>query len=252
MGINTNTAELKFVTSDNKPVVIHGGQGRLFGSLYLENISDSHLTLKSIPIQAAEILGHDNAALSKLRVRGRFNPKEQARVYIDYQINPTTPPGIYKATLMIGGEEKAAEINIAENAELEITPDVITLNTHFNANYSTEFTFTNIGNVDVRLREKIIVPIKSDQAVETAFQRGIADVTSGNSTADVELKDILISVTDHLAKPLSIFWEPILLRPGDTQSLQGKIELPDNLQPHSYYYAELELYSGDVRVDIYT
>ncbi len=115
MGISANAADLKLVRTDKKPVLIQGEQGRLFGSLDVQNVSDNRLTLKSIPIQSAKLRGQGNVALSSLRVRGRLNPKEQARVNIDFQIDPATPPGIYKATLLIGGEEQAAEINIAEN-----------------------------------------------------------------------------------------------------------------------------------------
>ncbi len=251
MGISANAAELKLVQSDKKPVQIQGEQGRLYGSLYLQNVSDNRLTLKSIPIQTTKIHDQGDMVLSRLRVRGRLNPKEQARVYIDYPIDPATPPGTYKATLLIGGEEQAAEINIAENAELEIAPDSITLNTNFNPNYDPEFTFTNTGNVDVSLGEKIIVPLQSDRALETALQRGIADLVSGRSTAEIQLKDVLKSVAGYLAGSLTISWKPTILKPGDTRSIKGKIELPANLQPHSYYFAEVELYSGNVRVDIY-
>lgn len=252
MGISANAADLKLVHTDKKPVLIQGEQGRLFGSLDVQNVSDNRLTLKSIPIQSAKLRGQGNVALSSLRVRGRLNPKEQARVNIDYQIDPATPPGIYKATLLIGGEEQAAEINIAENAELETTPYSITLNTNFKPNYSPKFTFTNTGNVDISLGEKMIIPVKSDQALGTALQRGITKLVSTRSADEIQLRDILTSVAGHLAGSLTINWEPTVLKPGDTQSIQAKIELPDNLQPHSYYYAELELYSSDVRVDIYT
>ena len=252
MGISANAAELKFVQTDKKPVQIQGEQGRLYGSLYLQNVSDNRLTLKSIQIQTTKIRDQGDVALSQLRVRGRLNPKEQGRVSIDYQIDPATPPGIYKATLLIGSEEQAAEINIAEHSELEIAPDTITLNSNFNPNYSPEFTITNTGNVDVSLGEKIVVPLKSDQALETALQRGIADLVSKNSTAEIQLKDVLKSVAGHLAGPLTISWEPTILKPGDTRSIRGTIELPPKLQPHSYYFAEVELYSGGVRVDIYS
>lgn len=252
MATKAKPADLKLVRTDKAPVQIHGEQGRLYGTLNLHNQGSDRLTLRSIPIKAAKLKGKDAAELSALRVRGRLSPNERGRVRIDYEIDPTTPPGVYEATLMIGGEAQAAEINIAEIAELEVEPDTITLNTAAQPRLRRDISVTNVGNVDIQLGDKRVVPVKSDGMLELALQRGIAELTSKRSTNELHLRDVLQAVGAQLAGPVTLSWSATTIRPGESKVLDTTIELPDNLQPHTYYYAEVEIYSSSVRVDIYT
>jgi len=252
MATKAKAADLKLVRNDKAPVQIHGEQGRLYGTLNLENQSANRLTLRSIPIQAAKLKDKDDAALSALRVHGRLSPKEKGLVRIDYEIDPTTPPGVYAAKLMIGGEELAAEIIIAEIVELDLEPDTITLNLAAQPQLSRELSVTNIGNVDIQLGDRVVVPVKSDCMLETALQRGIAGLTAKRSTKEIQLRDVLQAIGDQLAGPMTLSWAATTIKPGESKVLNATIELPDNLQPHGYYYAEVELYSGSLRVDIYT
>ena len=252
MATKAKAADLKLVRTGQAPVQIHGEQGRLYGTLDLENQSANRLTLRSIPIEAAKLRDKDAAALSSLRVHGRLSPNEKGQVRIDYEIDPTTPPGVYAAKLMIGGEEQAAEINIAEIAELDLEPDTITLNLAAQPQLTRELTVTNIGNVDIQLGDRFVVPVKSDCMLETALQRGIAGLTAKRSSSELQLRDLLRAVGDQLAGPMSLSWSATTIKPGESRGLSATIGLPDNLQPHSYYYAEVELYSGSIRVDIYT
>ena len=252
MGISANTARLKLAQVSKKPVLLYGEEGRLHGTLYLQNISASKLTLSSIPIETVKIRDQANEPLSNLRVRGRLLPNEQGMVYIDYPIDPTTPPGIYKAKLLIGGEQQAAEISIAEHVELEIEPDTITLNTESNPNYAPEFKVTNTGNVDISLGKKLIVPLKSEQSLETSLQSGLAELTADRSETDIQLVDLISAIARQLAGSLTVTWGQTTIKPGETKTIKWKIDLPDNIQPHRYYYADILLYSADVHLDIYT
>jgi len=252
MGISANTAQLKLVHDSKKPVLLYSKQGRLHGNLYLQNKSASKLTLNSIPIESVKIRDQANGPLSNLRARGRLQPNEQGMVHIDYLIDPTTPPGTYQATLLIGGEEQAAEISIAEHVELEIEPDTITLNTESKPNYTPEFKVTNIGNVDVNLGEKLFVPLKSEQSLETSLQSGFADLLASRSAADIQLVDVISAVARHLLGSVTVTWGKTTIKPGETKTIKVKLDLPDNMQLHRYYYADIQLYSADVRLDIYT
>ena len=246
-------ADLKLVRDDQAPVQIHGDAGRLYGTLNLRNQGSNRLTLRSIPIQAATLRDKNAAELSELRVRGRLSPNQQGQVRINYQIDPATPPGVYAATLMIGGEAQAAEINISENAELEIEPDNMTLNLAAKEpGLTRDFSVTNIGNVDIRLGGKLVVPVKSDCMLETALQRGMDALAAKRSAKELQLGDVLQAIAAQLAGPLTLSWSATTIKPGESKVLSTKIELPRNLQPHACYYADVELYSGSVRVDIYT
>ena len=252
MASKTEAADLKLVRASEAPVRIHGEAGRLHGTLNLRNQGSDRLTLRSIPIQAARLRDRDAAELSTLRAHGRLSPQEQAQVRIDYEIDPATPPGIYEATLMIGGEAQAAEITIAENPELEIEPDTVTLSLAAEPQLTRDFSVTNIGNVELQLGGKFVVPVKSDCMLETALQRGIAALTAKRADKELQLSDVLQAVGAQLAGPMTLSWSATTIKPGESKVLAMTIELPDNLQPHAYYYADVELYSSGLRVDIYT
>ena len=252
MASKTESADLKLVRDDKKPVRIHGEQGRLHGTLHLKNQGSDGLTLRSIPVQEATLKGKNATELSELRVRGRLPPQEQGQVRVNYEIDPATPPGTYEAKLMIGGEAQTVEIDIAENAELDIQPDTLTLNLAAEPRLTRSFSVTNIGNVDIRLEGKLVVPVKSDCMLETALQRGIAALSAKRSTGEPQLGDLLRAVGAQLAGPMTLSWSATTIEPGASKILETTLELPDNLQPHAYYYADVELFSGSVRVDIYT
>jgi hypothetical protein len=252
MASKTEAADLRLVPQDKAPVQIHGEAGRLYGTLTLLNQGTDLLTLRSIPIRAAKLKDKDAGELNALRVRGRLSPQAQGKVRINYEIDPSTPPGIYKAKLMIGDEEHDADISIAENTEIDIEPDIITLNTAQQPQLTRDLSVTNIGNVNIQLGNKLIVPVKSDCMFESALQRGIATLTTKRSAKELQLQDVLKAVADQLAGPITLSWSATTIKPGERKVLTTKIKLPENLQPHAYYYAEIELYSSSVRVDIYT
>lgn len=252
MASKTEAADLKLVRDDKAPVRIHGEQGRLYGTLNLQNQGPDRLTLRSIPIQAARLRDKNAIELSELRVRGRLSPNELGQVRINYEIDPATPPGIYEATLMIGGEAQAAEIYIAETVELQIEPDTVTLTLAAEPRLTLDLSVTNIGNVELRLGGKLVVPIKSDAMLETALQSAIAVVTAKRSAKETQLSDVLQAIGAQLAGPMTLAWSATTIKPGESKVLATTIELPDNLQPHAYYYADVELYSGSMHVDIYT
>jgi len=252
MPSKAKVSDLKLVRTDNSPVQIHGEQGRLYGALNLQNQGSDLLTLRSIPIRATKLKDKNAAELSALRVRGRLSPNEKGEVRIDYEIDPTTPPGVYQAKLLIGEEEQAAEINILAIAELEIEPDTITLNTAAQPQHALDLFVTNNGNVDIQLGDRLVVPVKSDSMLETALQRGIGALAAKRSAKELQLNDLLQAIAAQLAGPMTLSWPATTIKPGESKVLDTTIELPDNLQPHAYYYAEVELYSGSVRVDIYT
>ena len=252
MASKAKHADLKLVRTDQSPVQIHGEQGRLYGTLNLQNRGTDRLSLRSIPIEAAKIRNKDAVSLSELRVRGRLSPKEQGQVYIDYEIDPTTPPGVYAAKLMIGGESQDAEINIAESAELDMTPDTVVLNLAAQPQLRRDFRVTNIGNVDVQLGDKLVVPVRSDCMLETAIKRGLNGFTTERSKNELKLSEVLLAIGEQLAGPITLSWTKATIRPGESMIISTKIELPDGLHAHSYYYAEVELYGGSVHIDVYT
>jgi hypothetical protein len=252
MSSTAKTVELKLLPDSKAPLILRASQGRLYGTLNLRNTGDNQISAKSISIQAQDILKIDNTELNILHLRGRVPARDQRQVRVEYQINPTTPPGIYKAKLQLGDEEQAAEIHVEKNVELDITPAEVILQRTENPQLSQEFQFTNTGNVDIHLADKFIIPIKSDAMLETALQRGIESLTSSRSKKEPQLSDVLQAIGKQLAGPMTLSWRKLSIKPGETKTIKTKIELPDNLQPNSRYYSELELYSGSVLIEIYT
>ena len=106
--------------------------------------------------------------------------------------------------------------------------------------------------MDVILGEKLIVPLKSEQSLETSLQSGLAELTADRSETDIQLVDLISAVARQLAGSLTVTWGQTTIKPGETQTIKWQIDLPDNIQPHRYYFADILLYTADVHLDIYT
>lgn len=251
MGVKSNTAQLKLLQDANKSILLRGEQGRLQGKLFVENSSTSKLSLNSIPIENVKIRDSSQVMLNELRVRGRLKAKEKGTVNVDVPIDPSTAPGVYSATLTLGGKQQQAEITVVANVELEIEPDTVTINTQIKSGSKTTFDFCNVGNVDVLLGEKLIVPIQSDKLIESSLQQSFSELLATKSK-EINMRDVISAIAKNMPEPLVLSFAKTTIKPGMTQSIAMTMTLPNNLLPHRYYFADIELYSSGIHFDIYT
>ena len=263
MGTHTAISGLKLVGQQNKPIVLRSIDGRVHGSLQLQNESDAKITLKSMPIEAEKMLSAAHAPLSEARMFGRLYPRQKGTVRFEIPIDPATPPGTYEASVKIGEGIQPVQIQITEHIELEVEPDVVLLKVAKNHHFSQEFTFYNAGNVPVSLG--------GDWPLTLASQQGIgSDLISllraacgsagkpgdekgkGGAGTDRTISEFLCGVADMYPGTAILSFEEKGIPPGESVTVNAKITLPDNLQKNMHYNMDIDLYSANIHVDIYT
>lgn len=259
MGRSTNISSLRLIHEQNKPVLIHGLRGRLQGTLTLKNDSETKLTLKSMPIQAPQLRGEGGEPLSEVRLFGRLYPNQQGRINFEVPIDPSTPSGTYEGTVQIGEQTQPVQIRISENVELDVEPDAITLNIKDQRSFEREFVFTNIGNVAIPLGEKWIAALQTQQGIETQMVQGLKEMCENKKEDDDDpsknaesLMKMLCALSKRQPGPVTFSLENATLEPGETRVIKATLRLPDDMQPHRRYFAEIELFSASILLDVYT
>jgi len=258
MGRSANIPGLQLIHDPQQPILIYGSPGRVQGTLTLKNDSETKLTVRSIPIQAPELRSRTLEPLQEVRVFSRMYPSQQSRVTLDFPIDYSTPPGIYQATVQIGDQSQPVQIRISESVELEVEPDTVTVSLKDKNKFEREFVVTNVGNVPVSVGDKWVAALQSSEGVESQLVQSMKDLCkkkqdertpSGDEGA---LRDLLCLVASQQSGPVILTWNNLTLAPGESKVMEGSIEVPDGMEPHRHYFAEFDLFSASMLVDIYT
>jgi len=258
MGRPANIQGLKLIHDAQKPILIYGSPGRVQGTLTIQNDSEEKLTVRSISIQAPKLRSQTLEPLQEVRIFSRMYPSQQSRVTLDFPIDPSTPPGTYQATVQIGGQSQPVQIRISESMELEIEPDMVTVSAQDQKRFEREFVVTNVGNVPISVGEKWVAALQAPEGMESQVVQSLKALCKKKqdegppSGEEGSVQEMLCLVASRQPGPVALTWENLTLAPGETRVMKGVIELPDGLQPHRHYFAELELFSASLLVDIYT
>jgi hypothetical protein len=259
MGRSANISGLKLIHEQNKPILMHGLGGRLLGSLILKNETETKLTLKSMPIQVPRLRGEGGEPLTEVRLFGRLYPTQQGRVDFELPIDPSTPSGTYEATVQIGEQTYPVQIRVGENVELDVQPDSLILDIKDQRSFERELAFTNIGNVAIPLGEKWIAALQTQQGIETQMVESLKELCEHKkegeddpSKSEGSLMKMLCALSKRQPGPVILFLEDVTLEPGETRLIKATLRLPDDMQPHRHYFAEIDLFSASILLDVYT
>ncbi|MBL3591570.1 MAG: hypothetical protein JMN24_17570 [gamma proteobacterium endosymbiont of Lamellibrachia anaximandri] len=255
MGISTTVTGLKFAHKTQKPITIHGTPGRLQGSLSVINKSESKLTLRSMPIKASKLRGKDQDKLSELRLTARVYPQQTGVLRFNIPVDPTTPAGIYDASLQVGGESQSLRIQIHEHMALSAIPTTLSFVTTGECSFTRDISLENRGNTTIMLGgrdEALLKDVqKRESLLSNELQRLEPDQLKGKSTGDVAAA-LLQSVYHQKADVIALVMEDATLQPGEQQTIKGTFTLPETLQPFKHYSADMDILSARIKVDVYT
>jgi hypothetical protein len=253
MGVSTDKDGLSLADKE-VPIIIRGAPDRLQGTVVIQNNNDQRITLKSMPVEASDLKGVHGTALDEVHVFGRINPKTQAKVRVEFPIDPATAAGTYQINLRIGSETFPATIMIDEQYELEVEPDTLTLHAAESLEFEHIFTVTNTGNVPVHLGQSLVVPVTGDGGLEYAISSAfiLAAKKLKSSKRETGLNDFLAAVGGQFPGPASFHFQEATLNPGESRTLRGALQLPNNLQANHHYSVSVDLYSSAINFDVFT
>ena len=254
IGTTTEIPGLKLLAKGRGPVLISGIPGRLHGSLAFQNSTAERVTLKSISIQAPQLLGLKREPLDAVPILGRLAPNASANVDFEFAIDPATPPGEYVATISVGGEQHSAQIQVDDHVELEVRPDAVTLFADEKSKYEFDLQLTNVGNVALPLGENWDAVMMPSDGAEGMLLRALAGAVNGKDKDKTRptLDEVLLACSRQCPGIAKIRWDATNLEAGETHRVGATIELPAGLPRDRHFIAKLDLYSAELRIDIYT
>ena len=252
MGISTAIAGLELASESKEPIRITGVPGLLHGSVHLQNTTDSKLTLKSLLLEAPALRNEALQPLREVNISARLYPGEQGNIHFEFPVAASTPPGVYEAEIQVGNQTRTVQIQINPFVEISLSPDEITLYTEGNNQFEMEFSVTNEGNIPVNMGNEFTAFLQTESGLEGQLQRALSVACNDKDEDSDPLKTVLCSLAQQQLGEITMSWDNSSLKPGETLSLKSSIELPDNLPPNRYYFAEVEILSENLQVDIYT
>lgn len=252
MGISTTIAGLELARKGKEPIRINGVPGSLAGNIHLQNTTESKLTLKSMPLEAPKLQDEAFQPLNEIRIAARLYPGQQGNIHFEFPVAANTPPGLYEAELQVGSQTQAAQIRINPFLEITLIPDEITLYTKGKNQFEIEFEVTNSGNMQVNMGDILRAPLQEESGLEAQLQKALMEACDEDDDNSVPLDKLLCSMSEQQPGELTMNWDNSLLDPGKSLIFKSIIELPDDLPLNRHYFAEVEILSESLQIDIYT
>jgi hypothetical protein len=159
---------------------------------------------------------------------------------VKFRLPPTTPPGSYQGTILVGGEERPIEIVVEPHTNLAVQPDSVTLIAQPGSQASVELSVLNHGNVLAEIRRGYALGFVDVHALDHGLDEA-ARATPGEGVKRVDvLFDELARGSGGVARlELEEGYGP--LAPGDARSLRARFALPKELRPGHTYTARLRI-----------
>ncbi len=225
-----------------KEILLSGPPQALQGYFTLENSKQEPVFVREIPLKKSSSRSAQPIPTSAMSVNTVLMGKEVRRQPLFISMPPTTPPGTYRATVEMNGEQRDVSVLVQENLEIELVPsEVVFFGAKPGETCLKEVLLVNKGNIPV-----IVPTIKHNTTVDMdLICRNLAlalrkDKESGfTETFDVFIKSLKSDVASWAS--LSVREAGRLVQPGETVVLHISFTLPKDIQP-------TWLYEGDIRI----
>jgi hypothetical protein len=137
-------------------VVFIGDPGSLSGDVWLENREGHQLefrraSLVSRDVRPAELTATDR--ITQIFIPKYIRPHQRQLVSVSFDLDPSTPPGTYPATIVLEGADGTAtfpaQIIVTQNYALTIEPDQLVASVEPGGTFDGEVVVVNEGNVPI-------------------------------------------------------------------------------------------------------
>lgn len=197
-------------TADEQPIVVSGPPRQLHATVTVENASDTRLSVRG-PALHVEGAGPVGGSGAAL-----VGPGATTAMPVAFALDPTTAPGTYAAELELGGIRQPAVVTVLFDVSMSVEPDTLLADP---GTQEVVLVIANDGNVRMPLSP-----------------RAIARTDDGGPDPG---PDVTLLLDD-----------PGVVEPGETRTVTGRIEVPDNLEPARRHVATLPVGTADLEVII--
>jgi hypothetical protein len=134
------------VAREDEPLVLAGPPGQLAGRVELHNRSDVDVVLRDA------VLSDQNNVLTTRPLRQSLSPLvlkpyQERRLPLTLAVDPTTPPGEYRAELELAGQRRPVVLHVTEALDLTVRPQSLVVLNRPGQAQRKRIVITNEGNV---------------------------------------------------------------------------------------------------------
>jgi len=232
------------------PPVFYGPPSALHGTLRLTNPTGQKQKLQRLALRASDLAGVARAPVGDLLLGARLLPGEQGTATGTIALDPRTPPGTYEVEIALEDRAQTAVLHVVEQVDVRVSPEVVYLFTDGERSFRQRFVVENAGNVPVRLGERCAAMLV-DVIEERAALRQAGERACEDPEADA-LREVLCGWSRQQVGLVLLDRPDETLKPGEVRAGEATITLPEGMQSHRRYEAQLALYNATVLVDVTT
>jgi len=231
------------------PIVLVGEPHRLRGKVRLHNRHESRVVIREARLTGAPTghLGRRAAAVeSPVPMPTILAPNQHSAVMVHVAIDAHTPPGEYRAHIVLGERSYPAELHVTENVDLAVNPETLIVENRPGTRVAKRAIFSNRGNVPLTIGNIGPVPLDEELIVCRTIRATLADAADSAKTFDDWMSAYLRQGKKQL-DAIGMLWvetegAPIVLQPGQVAPVDFTVRVPDTLDPRARYLGVAFLY----------
>ena len=237
---------------EDEPLVLAGPPRELAGRVELHNRGAVNVVLRDAGLR-------DPSGVLNIRQLRHvmpplvLRPNQGRIVRLKVAVNPTTPPGEYRAELDLGGRSRHAVLHVSEVFALTVQPrSVVVLNRPGHAQLKRVIV-TNDGNVAFAIGDVGPIDLKDDMVLDRAVRVAIEPLTD---RANLDIEEIVLAVLrvarEDAYRPGSLLVHTlggkVDVPPGETVAIDLEITLREALPHNSRYRGRAALLTEDLEI----
>jgi hypothetical protein len=203
-------------------IVLTGPPGQLRTAVSVENVAEQRVAVRGPALHRS---GHEPLTGAGAAVIG---PGATARVPVTFSLEAGTPPGEYDAEVEVGGVRRPALLRVEPRPSLSVSPRRLLAGV---GRTTVVLTVTNDGNVGMAL-----APLAR---ARTRWDDGGPGRSRDDAGRDDPGPDVSLSLT-----------QPPTVEPGATVTVEGRLDVPGDLDPTRRHVARLPVGTADLDVTI--
>jgi hypothetical protein len=225
---------------------------RVQSTITLSNPGKEMVKLRNIDINWPKRRNVTGQPFKQVSLFARLRPGQVQKCPLEFDLDPTTPPGTYE------GEFDCGEIfhqpfilHILERIELTIYPSHIITRGVPGQRLLKEIVISNEGNVPLNLDREMIMMLYEVDELNYAIGSSLREVAKDGFNNVME--NLVVKLREAMVRPMSIKVESedLELRAGEIRKFNLSLRLPTNLKPKRDYRGKLNIYNCQLSVSLH-
>jgi hypothetical protein len=238
--------------SADKPIVLAGPPHALTGVVYMTNRGDQHVVVRSARLRELPQPASTEIEIPMVAI---LRAGHAGRTRVTLRLNPSTAPGRYKTTLVLGKYTYPVELNVTENLDFDIEPGQLILENQPGTRSKKQVVFRNTGNMELTITSPEALVIDEELMTCRILRGGLAEGTEkGASNVDQWLTAFLREAHRNVREAGMLYVRnkegKTKVPPGESRTVDFLIRQPDTLKPNTRYFSVAFFYTANLLISI--